>query len=1127
MNAPQQPTKESIEPKFLSNTPSGIDLFDSKSQDRTAKTIVDHIKRNYSERKLIGLDGGWGSGKSNVISIVGKMLGNGYHLFIYDTWSHQDDLQRRSFLEALIDKLKDDQKLDEQKWAKKLKDLLSKRKQTETKTIPKISYPVLIFILTIALVPVTRSIAEAFNDINPVIKIVISAFPLMGALIIWIIAAIKDKKYRSLNQLFYIYKEKDIEKITDEVISESEPSITEFRNYLRDVSIDLTSVVLIVFDNMDRLPSQKLQTLWSLIHTFFAEDKFKNIWVIVPFDQSHVAAGFNKDENEAQHFIQKTFPIIFSVSPPVLTDWRKFFEAKFNDAFEKTEDSEFSTIVTIFDRYNSTITPRKIIHFINQLVSLKLIWQNEIPLKYLSLFALNKEKIIQNPESQILTRGFVEPVEALFYNDNTLPDFISALVYNVDVRLASQVFLTRQIEVALRKETFEDLKLLSVHPSFELILTRVVSSLDTQLEMPINRLGELTETIAGTTPLMGLTLIWESLAGKSMKVATNKLEFPDAFKNLLKWTSTHYRGLFLKYLMEEFSRINDFAGKDYVMVVNTIQKYIFDNKLEIDVLQYIVPRKVTPQQLVDIAKASKNSFKTLACSTDNQELNNYFSKQLPASFLDVDTLEWLIPEYDFKPFKDQIEKLIQGEQLSEKNIDPIYKAYKMVSRDKPWNVVPEDNQLDSILSKLPSNNSAYFDCVAHWLSRGSDYTGSYSNDTLITTATEAQIVAISGRVEYFTDYGTLLLRCVEEDPSELLKKVCKNVTENDYGVSTMTIEEVLPHYCDIQKLLDVPHNIFIDRLDGWSQFAKEAITIKNYREVFPDIEFFKYVFSTKNDITDFIAELSFRYLMEMPTSELNAAVLKPKSFELQLAVQVIRHFPDVNVPANLLEAYKNLLDQLMLNTVEVPALDIALWSTIYERLDKRNTSGLAKNIRDHYTSRAEMTPAKFQFMESLLRTQGKLIDKAEDVARLILGPIANELTCVRLMALNKEFYKKLLLEGGQDGLDVIVQIRKIFRQTQASDIIAFSQDLDIESSRLIEVIDSLYTSNRSNVQAIVVTEELRHIIVDKHQINFQVSNETLGSDPDPGHPKTLHITYKFRDESRQQNYSEGDWVSLP
>jgi hypothetical protein len=51
---------------------------------------------------------------------------------------------------------------------------------------------------------------------------------------------------------------------------------------------------------MDRLPANKVKELWSSIHSFFAEEGFKNIWVIVPYDENHLSCAFSADEQIAK-----------------------------------------------------------------------------------------------------------------------------------------------------------------------------------------------------------------------------------------------------------------------------------------------------------------------------------------------------------------------------------------------------------------------------------------------------------------------------------------------------------------------------------------------------------------------------------------------------------------------------------------------------------------------------------------------------------------------------------------------------------------------------------------------------------------------------------------------------------
>ncbi|WP_080778463.1 hypothetical protein [Chryseobacterium phocaeense] len=50
--------------KFLTNHPLGEDLFKNKSQDKIATVISEKIL-DEKDFKIIGIDGTWGSGKSN------------------------------------------------------------------------------------------------------------------------------------------------------------------------------------------------------------------------------------------------------------------------------------------------------------------------------------------------------------------------------------------------------------------------------------------------------------------------------------------------------------------------------------------------------------------------------------------------------------------------------------------------------------------------------------------------------------------------------------------------------------------------------------------------------------------------------------------------------------------------------------------------------------------------------------------------------------------------------------------------------------------------------------------------------------------------------------------------------
>lgn len=176
-----------IYPKFISNHAIGYDLYEGKSQEKLAQAISNHItnvdKQFDGEKqplipRLIGLEGAWGCGKSNVVAQMHGILKEKYFFFTYDAWGHQEDLQRRSLLERLTDDLikaemlKGDttlkrliEKSDGSKevelltqsctWQERLQTLVARKSYTRNYTIPKLNNNSKIFALLLLLLGFT------------------------------------------------------------------------------------------------------------------------------------------------------------------------------------------------------------------------------------------------------------------------------------------------------------------------------------------------------------------------------------------------------------------------------------------------------------------------------------------------------------------------------------------------------------------------------------------------------------------------------------------------------------------------------------------------------------------------------------------------------------------------------------------------------------------------------------------------------------------------------------------------------------------------------------------------------------------------------------------------------------
>ena len=401
-------TESNNSSSFIKNSPIGEDQLEGKAQERIAESIAELIEKNETKNKLLGLDGDWGSGKSNLIKILEKKLSKTHHFFIYDAWGHQEDLQRRSFLEELTEDLcscKDNVIDKPAKWKKKLKNLLARKRETKTKTIPRLSSGLIITILIAVFMPFAQTMSEIAKETW--LKIIITLVPLGFGLLAYLFASLKNKRWLSLSDIYAVYKDEELRNKTHVTISEKEPSVKQFQNWITDLSDALTTKKLvIVFDNMDRLPPDKVRELWPSI---YKDGRFKNIWVIVPFDGNHISAAFEGESTTSKDKDKKSEEFLYRVAPPVVTDWKKFLNDKLKEAFgESEQQEELDYVRKIFGRLQKDITPRNIIAFINEIASLRQISKEEIRLRYMAVFVLAKKEILSDPVDKILNDEVID-----------------------------------------------------------------------------------------------------------------------------------------------------------------------------------------------------------------------------------------------------------------------------------------------------------------------------------------------------------------------------------------------------------------------------------------------------------------------------------------------------------------------------------------------------------------------------------------------------------------------------------------------------------------------------------------------------------------------------------------------
>ena len=296
--------KDNIYPKYIDNKPIGEDQFEGKSHERISTSIAKHISDNNNLLRVIGIEGEWGSGKSNIIELLRIQLKGTHHIYVYDAWGHQEDSQRRAFLEELTEELIQEKILSEKTiykdlsgnekeitWKEKIKFLLARKRETNKKTIPKLSIGIIIMVIILILTPIFTLVADTLFDENTSWwkRILLPLSPIILSVLAYLWTSAKNKKWIEISELFFIFQGEELEYTTLEIFSDLDPSVKEFKDWIKSISKGLSNIdLIIVYDNMDRLPPEKVKELWSSIHTFFAEEEYDKIDVLIPFDRKHL-----------------------------------------------------------------------------------------------------------------------------------------------------------------------------------------------------------------------------------------------------------------------------------------------------------------------------------------------------------------------------------------------------------------------------------------------------------------------------------------------------------------------------------------------------------------------------------------------------------------------------------------------------------------------------------------------------------------------------------------------------------------------------------------------------------------------------------------------------------------------
>lgn len=594
-------------------------------------------------------------------------------------------------------------------------------------------------------------------------------------------------------------------------------------------------VLVLVIDNMDRLPKQKVQELWAAIHSCFSEEKYTNIRIIVPFDRLHIRNAFQSENLVRQcdgkdnaitvygdDFINKTFYIVYTVPPPILSGWMHYFKDRWKEAFGNSAIVDYS-VLQVYDMLTKEQSPRKIIAFINQFVTIRNLCDERIDDKYIALYIFGRSKIIENPLEEILNPSYLQGLNFLYSDDENMASNISSLYYQLSLDKAMDVVFTREVTAELDDNNVKVLDQLRGNANYWEILNHSITEVSN-----IENAALALEKHFGDNSSHEASLIWDALYMRSNPGSATRDKQYEEYHGILLNHISEKKEYYAHLLTVYHANIYDgFDLQNYINGIDKLHEFISEEDRKISDRKTII----SPKQYLQLVESRKDNFEEYGLVVEDEKMDDYLVNLDVNKLADMKLYPLLKNEVELPRYKEQIKQLV-AENTSNIQIETklLYRLKEIVKNNRPIDIsiYLNDNDIYNMLNALSKDDELYPDVLGMAISRyssGNVYIRGYLQNS-IGTLTEEQTEKVSSCIEYYICYGDLLLQLDDFSAMQYVADIARKLTTSKYGVSTMNVKKALVNYDTIHENLKLESHVILTRFNDWKKYIS-SVTLED------------------------------------------------------------------------------------------------------------------------------------------------------------------------------------------------------------------------------------------------------------------------------------------------------------